>query len=129
MNNDLKEFVQKWIVKAEHDFISAKTIFKYEPMILDNVCFHCQQSVEKYLKAFLIYKKQEIEKTHSVDYLLKKCAKLDKDFEKLDMENLEDYAVKGRYPTDLIDPSAEKVKQYLKIVSITKKLVLSKIKL
>lgn len=34
-----------------------------EPMILDNACFHCQQAIENCLKAFLIYRCCDIERT------------------------------------------------------------------
>ncbi|TAG12895.1 MAG: HEPN domain-containing protein [Sphingobacteriia bacterium] len=37
-------------------------------MILYNACFHCQQAIEKPLKAFLISKGMEIEKSNNIQF-------------------------------------------------------------
>jgi len=42
--------IKEWIEKADHDLGSAKIIFLHLPDYFDTVAFHCQQSVEKYLK-------------------------------------------------------------------------------
>jgi HEPN domain-containing protein len=52
MTPALMAYVESWIYKAEHDLISAQRLLEIEPMILDNACFHCQQAMEKLLKAF-----------------------------------------------------------------------------
>ena len=57
--------LNQWIEKAEHDLIAAKLIIEHQPTILDIACFHCQQAVEKFLKTFLVYKKEEFPKTHN----------------------------------------------------------------
>ena len=44
--------VQDFVTKAEHDLLAA-TILAREPRLADAVCFHCQQAVEKMLKAAL----------------------------------------------------------------------------
>jgi HEPN domain-containing protein len=54
MTPALSAYIKTWIEKAEHDLMSAQRLLEIEPMILDNACFHCQQAVEKCLKAFLI---------------------------------------------------------------------------
>ena len=47
--------IKEWINKAEDDFEGAKDIARRRKRPLpDLVCFHCQQSAEKYLKSFLI---------------------------------------------------------------------------
>ena len=43
----------RWVRKAEADFRMAKSLARDKPAQHDGVCFHCQQSAEKYLKAFL----------------------------------------------------------------------------
>lgn len=70
MTPALKAYVEAWVAKAEHDLISAQRLLEIEPMILDNACFHCQQAVEKYLKAYLIYKGLDVERTHDIIFLL-----------------------------------------------------------
>ena len=41
---------------------------------LDEVCFHAQQSPEKYIKAFLTYSELEFEKTHDLGELIEKAS-------------------------------------------------------
>jgi HEPN domain-containing protein len=47
--------LDEWIAKADADYKSAVVMQRRrkEPL-LDIVCDHCQQCVEKYLKAYLI---------------------------------------------------------------------------
>ena len=47
------EYIKEWISKAEKD-IKTVEIMKEVEDITEIVCFHCQQAVEKYLKALLI---------------------------------------------------------------------------
>jgi HEPN domain-containing protein len=58
-----------WIRKAENDFLFAKSA-KLSPHTYDAVCFHCQQSVEKYIKALMVEANLAFPKTHDLDRLL-----------------------------------------------------------
>jgi len=49
------EFVRQWLSRAEEDFNAAKHLIPYGASFLSTVCFHSQQTAEKYLKAFLTY--------------------------------------------------------------------------
>ena len=68
----------------------------------ETVCFHCQQAVEKYLKADLVFLGISFTKTHEIGELITKCE--DKDNEiavlKEEADELTDYAVVVRYPDD-----------------------------
>jgi HEPN domain-containing protein len=128
MNENQKDLVEQWLEKALHDELAYKVLLKYRPLILDTACFHCQQAVEKYLKAFLVYKSYNFPKIHDVTALQKLCTKLDADFEKLEVTDLRSYAIDVRYPDEYIEPSLKVAKSYLKIVSQVKKRVLKKIK-
>ena len=70
MTPALKIYIQSWLDKAEQDIISAQRLLEIEPVILDNACFHCQQAIEKLLKAFLIYNSREVERPHNIIFLL-----------------------------------------------------------
>lgn len=73
----------KWILKAESDFkIVEKDIISQFP-VTDVICFHCQQAVEKYLKAYLIYQNVVPERTHLIERLIFLCMKFDKEFSML----------------------------------------------
>jgi HEPN domain-containing protein len=95
-------YIESWNQKAEHDLMSAQRLLEIEPMILDNACFHCQQAIEKYLKAFLIFHGLDIERTHNIIFLLSQCANFDPVFASIDPLNINAYAVQGRYPDILI---------------------------
>jgi HEPN domain-containing protein len=102
-------------------------ILEQQPVILDIACFHCQQAVEKYLKIFLIFKKQEFPRTHNLDLLLQNCSNQSKAFELIDLKNLEDFAVRGRYPHDFIIPDPTETEEFYQIVLQVKTLVLKEI--
>ncbi len=129
MTKSSKTLLLQWIEKADHDILACETIIEHQPIILDVACFHCQQAVEKYLKLFLLYNKQEIIKTHNLDILLKNCSDIDIDFKSVDVKNMENFAVRVRYPHDSIIPSMKETKEYYQITLNIKKLVLKKIKL
>jgi HEPN domain-containing protein len=42
-----------------------------------SICFHCQQEVEKYFKAFLAFHGRTIPRVHDLEILLKDCIRLD----------------------------------------------------
>lgn len=117
MSSDLREHVEAWMLKAEHDIISADRLIGIEPMILDSACFHCQQAIEKLLKAFLCYKEQDIERTHNIRFLLEKCSEFDLSFETLDPRNINMYAVWGRYPDDTLMPTTEEAKYFFQLAN------------
>jgi HEPN domain-containing protein len=104
MTPALLAYVNSWINKAEHDLISAQRLIEIEPMILDNACFHCQQAIEKLLKAFLIYRGQEVERTHNIIFLLSQCANFDPVFGTIDPLDINAYAVQGPYPDSNLMP-------------------------
>ncbi len=56
-NDRIAQVVCEWVEKAENDLKNAAhTIKMGEDCPTDTVCFHAQQCVEKYLKAFLVSK-------------------------------------------------------------------------
>ena len=73
---------------------------KKEPGIYyEDLCFQAQQAVEKALKALLIKKGQEPERTHNLVVLLQKVMQFYKVPEDIkDLIILNDYAVQTRYP-------------------------------
>ena len=58
MNNDSLKVFNNWIACADEDLELARRELNYidEEILIRSVCFHCQQAVEKYFKAFLILK-------------------------------------------------------------------------
>ena len=124
-----KILLEKWLLVADHDLEVARYIIEGNPLVLDAACFHCQQAIEKNLRAFLVFCNYNFPKTHDLSKLKKACLSFDKDFDKIDIKDLEDFAVHVRYPGDSIDPSIEIAEEYIKIVNQTRRLVLKKIAL
>jgi len=102
-NDEINE-VKLWLQKAKQDLLSAQILLRNVPPILETACFHCQQTVEKSLKAFLVWKKIPFEKVHNLTYLMDLCESQESEFAFFrDMaENLESYAVVIRYPSENI---------------------------
>src|SRR5437660_1182218 len=61
---------REWVRKAEHDVKSARIIASGPDRLYDNICFHCQQAAEKYLKALLQESGQPVPRTHDLLMLL-----------------------------------------------------------
>jgi len=109
------EFVVPWVQRAENDISSARHLAKtMRPVPTEIICFHCQQAVEKYLKAFLVYNDEEPSKTHDLIELVKLCSAFDSEFSLLIIkcEYLLPFAVRTRYPGGS-DPSDEDMKTAL----------------
>jgi HEPN domain-containing protein len=66
----MKKKTRAWIKKAEDDFQLAQSIAQGNRPFHDQLCFHCQQSAEKYCKAILEEDGIAIPKTHDLDRLL-----------------------------------------------------------
>ena len=99
-----KKLVEEWIYKAEEDFESAVYLAKKDKKpVPDSVCFHCQQCIEKYLKAFLISNDIEPPEIHDLQRLKAICSKVDESFEEVsgELDILNAYAVNFRYPGEV----------------------------
>jgi HEPN domain-containing protein len=124
--------VKLWIIKADNDLKTGKDELATVNPATDTVCFHMQQCVEKYLKAFLVYNNHEISKTHNLTFLLQECIDLDKEFEKLqklEADELSVYAVDSRYPDDFYMPTHPESQKALAIAEDARKFILTKITL
>jgi HEPN domain-containing protein len=61
----------EWVIKAENDLKTASYILKMSKGCpTDTVCFHAQQCVEKYLKAFLVVKGIDFPRIHDIEHLV-----------------------------------------------------------
>ncbi len=74
--------VSGWLEKAEADYQNARILSRQRKVFLsDNICWSCQQSAEKYLKAYLISHQQPYPRSHDLVQLGNLCALLDPDFD------------------------------------------------
>jgi len=64
---------------------------------------------------------------HNLDLLIHSCLAHSQEFARIDLKNLEDFAVRGRYPHDLLQPEATETREFLQIAESVKTLVLESI--
>ena len=96
----MKASTEEWVQKAEDDRAMAKRIASGKKRLYDGVCFHCQQCVEKYLKAILEELGIFVPKTHDLETLLGHLLANYPSLRSLmrGMDFLSQFAVLSRYP-------------------------------
>ena len=97
----MKPSTREWIRKAESDYQAALALARRRKITFhDQVCFHCQQSAEKYLKARLEEANIRSPKTHDLDKLLGLLLPVEPLWAAMlaTLLRLNDYAVEFRYP-------------------------------
>ena len=98
------DILQQWLDKANDDLRSAEYLSAMHHQTPDEIiCFHCQQSAEKYLKAYIFTHDIEPEKTHDLETLLNACLEHNTSLLSLlsKLQFLNEYAVLPRYPNEL----------------------------
>ena len=96
----MSPLTQEWVDKAEDDFKIARLLNAEQPPLLDAVCFHAQQSAEKYLKAFLVEQGVVFPYTHDLETLTQLALPAEAGLSALlsRMQVLTGHAVEFRYP-------------------------------
>jgi len=96
----MKPAAREWVKKAESDFEAALALMRRKKVLADPICFHCQQCVEKYLKARLEEAGKHVPRTHDCAALLNELLSLEPiwaPWRKM-LARLSDFAVRLRYP-------------------------------
>lgn len=124
-----RELIDSWIAKAEKDLLSAKHELSFPDAVTETVCFHCQQAVEKYIKAYLVFLGVSFTKTHEIGELITICENKDSEISVLkeEADKLTDYAIEVRYPDEWFEPTLEEAKEAFEIAKNMKEFVLNKI--
>lgn len=107
--------VAEWLDRAQADLIAVELLLNFDEFPTAIAAFHCQQVVEKSLKAFLTARDIDFLFRHNLPYLLDLCSDADPAFADLEsyISGLTPYAVEARYPSDLpLNPSVEEVKAF-----------------
>lgn len=97
----MKPSTLEWIEKAEGDWKIAQRAYRArKDPVYDAACFHCQQCVEKYLKAKMNEDGIAFRKTHDLVKLLKPILAVEPTWAVLQPRvlYLADFAVRIRYP-------------------------------
>tara|TARA_Y100000294_G_scaffold164525_1_gene171372 strand:+ start:104 stop:526 length:423 start_codon:yes stop_codon:yes gene_type:complete len=121
MTEPQKKLVKQWVDKALNDLLNVSNNLQADHTPWDTVCFHCQQAVEKYLKAILAVQNQPIPRTHDLEQLnnlVRAWIPVASDYLE-DLRWLTTYAVISRYPVEIIEQFAEE-KEGLRAYKIAK---------
>ena len=132
MRKELSDYILDWFSKADEDLLTATRLFRAEdPMETANsIGFHCQQSIEKYLKAYLVSQEISFQKIHDLEMLQLKCSSIDSSYEQFDFKNLTDYGVKYRYPDwEHLQINEQSLRDFISIADELKLFVRTKIEL
>ena len=94
------EIIREWLTKADEDFGFARINYEEQSSFFAQICFHFQQSAEKYLKAYIIAHQLTFRKVHDLPMLLNIIVEKDKTFEQVrdECEFLATFYVETRYP-------------------------------
>lgn len=96
----MKPITKEWIDKAEQDYQVVTFLKESGLPVYDAICFHAQQSAEKFLKAWLIEQGSDAPRTHDLEILAKRALPTLPGLSLLldDLRFLTSFAVEVRYP-------------------------------
>ena len=99
----MNPLTQEWIQRAEADYITVQQLLlTANPLLHNIICFHAQQCIEKYLKAWLQETNMPVLRTHNLEELLALIVPTRPDWSdwQPDFKIITKYAVEPRYPGD-----------------------------
>ena len=102
-NRTDKKLFKERLDIADDDLGFAKAAFNEFDEFYSQMCVQAHQATEKYLKGFLVFHKKSFPKIHDLSYLVRQCAKIDKEFDEYSdfCKRIADYYVYLRYPAIL----------------------------
>ncbi len=98
----MKKRVKEWVKYSKLDLDSALKLLE-SPELTQSAAFHCQQSIEKALKALIEEKINKVPRTHDLEKLYGLIEeygiklKIDEDI----LDQVNDVYIETRYPSDL----------------------------
>lgn len=92
--------VEDWMIRARSNLFRARSGKCSEEILFEDLCFDCQQAVEKSLKGLLIAHDTEVPRTHIIGVLLECLEKTGVSLPAslLMASELTEFAVQTRYP-------------------------------
>ncbi|MCX5637712.1 MAG: HEPN domain-containing protein [Planctomycetota bacterium] len=121
-NDKTAVVAREWATKADNDLKTAAHTLKLgDKCPTDTVCFHAQQCVEKYLKAFLVVLEIEFPRTHDIEILVSlipRSIRLSLTVE--EQRRLTEYATIMRYPGPYEPILLSEAKQAVKLARLVR---------
>lgn len=90
-----------WLEFASQDLLTARILLEQD-ICLSSAAFHCQQCIEKALKAYVLFRKRMHVDGHNLTWLCRQAVKIDPSFRQWMDESafLNRYYIETRYPSD-----------------------------
>jgi HEPN domain-containing protein len=97
-----ESLVRIWLKRAKSNLQIAKAGKVFEDILYEDLCFDCEQAVEKALKALLVSIDVSFPRTHSISHLIELIEEnnIQVPNKIMDSISLTAYAVSTRYPGD-----------------------------
>jgi HEPN domain-containing protein len=115
MRDDIDDAVRQWLAKAEMDWTSVEILSEHPQGPRQAICFHCQQYVEKLLKALLTHHQIEAPRTHDLRRLIQLASSqapgLDAFADRADALSMA--GVEIRYPDEWREVQAEEMRDMM----------------
>lgn len=123
-----KQSVKAWLEKAELDWKVVRLLLRAEKGLWGVICFHAQQAVEKWLKAYLIHCRVVPKRTHDLVALLDEVGAFDPRLVHFaeELKSLSRFAVTVRYP-GMEEPGARECRAVVKSAGRVRKAILGRI--
>jgi HEPN domain-containing protein len=125
-NDPAAIIAHEWVQKADGDLRTATvTLTLGADCPAETVCFHAQQSAEKYLKALLVFKRIVFPRTHSIPMLMELLPKeMRPELNVIDQNRLTEYATVTRYPGDYDPISLAEARHAVKLAGQIRKVIM-----
>ena len=112
---DRLDEVREWLKFSDNDMAAVLQLSSFHPPQIEIICYLCQQSAEKALKAFWVYSGMKPQRTHDMELLRAECEQHEIRFSQIAEEcfRLNDYSSQPRYPSgiELLEPDMELAKK------------------
>lgn len=129
MNEQNREAVRQWRAKAQSDWDAVEILTASKRCPADTVCFHCQQFVEKLLKALLTCHGIEAPKTHDLRRLIELALPFAPELSLLTdvSDELTFHGVETRYPGELRQIKKSEMKRVVELAQRFRNILLVKL--
>ncbi len=106
-----------WLLLAKEDLDNAQHDLVATPPFVRDALFHCQQGVEKAMKALLTWHDSAFRKTHNLEELGELCVTTDASLAAAieEVTHLSEYAVRFRYPGAPWEPTMQEALESLQL--------------
>lgn len=98
MDNKESKIPKDWFKIGEEDLKASEILLREQSLKI--AAFHLQQSLEKFLKGYLLFHGWELKRTHDLEQLLDEAVGYDPDFESYRglCQTTTEYYIDERYP-------------------------------